>query len=201
MKRTTLKLTLTVCSLALTAAANADDKVLKQVIAPNNQSLDLPPVLAPNDGFNPQQVVINEPQLNLPQQAPVQVQQLVVDPTQPNQLAYFSPRLGCRFLIQPMFLPQFGNFLGARIVSEPELASPLRQLGLDEGDVITRLDGLPVTNVQELERHILDTGVRFIHAGEQVVHKGTMFINPHQFFVDPYNPGCNHQCGNVALRP
>lgn len=184
MKRTALTLTVTVCSLAMAASANAGGKVLKQVIAPNPQSIDVP---GPG-GFQGQ--------------APVQVQQLVVDPTQPNQLAYFSRKLGARFLVQQMYLPQFGNFWAARIVSEPEMNSPLRQLGLEQGDVITRLDGIPVMNTQELERHILDTGVRFIRAGGQNVFKGTMYINPQMVFVDPYNPGCNpHQCGTVALRP
>ena len=207
MQRVSLTLIVAAISLACSAAARAEEPGLVL-----NQALALPPVLEPNndalvESSTPRQVVINEPQLNVPQQPiqvqqPAQVQQLVIDPSQPNPLAYFSPRLGARFLIQPMFLPQFGNFMAARIVSVPEFGSPLLQLGLEEGDVITRLDGLPVVNLAELERHILETGVRFIRAGEQSVCQGTMFVNPHKFFVDPYSPGCDHHCHeNLALRP
>jgi hypothetical protein len=199
MKRTVLTLVVTVFGLALTTAALADDPV-QPGFAPNAAKLNLPPVLPPNDGAAAAPLVINPTGGGNPATsggAPV-TKQLVIDPTQPNQLAYYSPRLGARFLIQQMYLPQFGSFWAARIVSQPEFNSPLRQLGLDEGDVITRLDGLPVINTMELERHILQTGVRFIHAGEQVVHKGTMFINPGQYFVDPYNPVCNHP---VAINP
>lgn len=204
MRRFTFALVTVTFGLISTTAANAGEPALNLTVTPNDPSLNLPPVLAPNDAaaapVATRQVVINEPQLNVPQQ-PAQVQQLVIDPSQPNPLAYFSPRLGARFLIQPMFLPQFGNFTAARIVSVPEFGSPLLQLGLEEGDVITRLDGLPVVSLQELERHILETGVRFIRAGEQNVCKGTMFVDPHRLFFDPYSPGCNHNCNNLALRP
>ena len=195
MSRLTTSLAVAVLGLAV-SNVDAQNKVLKQVIAPNNESVDLPPVLAPNDN------AVAMPQPGVGNQTPAPAQ-LILDPSQPNQLAYFSPRLGARFLIQQMHLPQFGSFWAARIVSVPEFDSPLRQLGLDEGDVITRLDGIPVMNTRELERHILDTGVRFIKAGSQTVVRGTMFINPNRFFVDPYRPGCvgTPICGTTVLRP
>lgn len=183
----------------------------------NVAALDVPPVLPPNDGaalslgdsgsggrgLNQSEVKPVQPNLApataLPQAttpattaapaaAPVQVQELVIDPAQPNQLAYFSPRLGARFLIEPVSLPQYGSFLAARIVSQPAAGSPLSQLGLGAGDLITRLDGLPVHCTLELERHVLETGVRFIRVDDPHVCQGTMFIHPGMYFVDPYAP-------------
>jgi hypothetical protein len=102
-----------------------------------------------------------------------------------GQLAYFSPRLGARFVIQRITLPQHGTFNAARLVSEPEPDSPLLQIGLRQGDVITRLDGTPVTITRELERHILETTVRYIRAGKSTVQQGQVFIQQHHYFDDP----------------
>lgn len=237
MRRFTFPLSLTVCSLAVSIAASADDQVSLADAGPSlaagAAALDVPPVLPPNDAvaLGPQTANLDTPQLTAPQalqqvlaqpttpaqpqqlitptqpgvplQPGVPAQQLVIDPTQPNQLAYFSPRLGARFLIEQTSLPQFGMFWGARIVSEPAVNSPLRQLGLSEGDLLTRLDGLPVVSTLELERHILETGVRFIRAGEQHVCQDTMFVHPGMYFADPYAPVCPHTpgCGSLVLRP
>lgn len=102
-----------------------------------------------------------------------------------GQLAYFSPRLGARFVVQRISLPQHGTFTAARLVSEPEPGSPLLQIGLRQGDVITRLDGTPVTVTRELERHILETTVRYIRAGKSHVQQGQIFIRQHHYFDDP----------------
>jgi hypothetical protein len=135
---------------------------------------------------------------------PIQ-KELVVETVQPALPAYFSSRLGARFLMEEMFLPQFGRFTGARMVSEPLPGSPLLQLGLGEGDLITRLDGVPVIRIQELERHILGTGVRFIRAGEQTVCRGTMFVDPYAYFPPPDCPQSicplTGTCETMALRP
>jgi hypothetical protein len=194
MFRTTLSLTVLTAVLTAGQAAQAQNKFLKQVIAPQ------PQVIGPQFG-QPGPVLP-------PGQGAPQTKQLILDPTQPNQLAYFSPRLGARFLIEKMYMPQFGYFWGARIVSQPEWGSPLRQIGLGEGDVITRLDGVPVMNTNELERHILDTGVRSIKAGHDHVHRQTIYVNPNKFFQDPYavGPWCPHDhglgpWGNVAVQP
>jgi hypothetical protein len=211
--------------LVCRSAVHADDAVSLGNDGPslsaNAAALDVPPVLPPNDAAaggvatanldvpqisTPQplqQVIASPTQPVAPTSPGVAPQQLVIDPTQPNQLAYFSPRLGARFLIEQLSLPQFGLFWGARIVSEPAANSPLRQLGLGAGDVITRLDGLPLTSTLELERHILETGVRFLRAGEQHVCQGTMFVHPGMYFVDPYAPVCPHTpgCGSLVLRP
>ena len=62
---------------------------------------------------------------------------------------------------------------------------------------------LPVTSTQELERHVLDTGVRYIKTGTQQVIQAKMFIQPHKYFADPWAPNFPHQpgMGNVAVRP
>lgn len=179
MRRPIFTLAAAICTLSLNASADANGRVARQVLG------NSPQVVTQNGGGSGQSW------------------QLVVDPTQPNQLAYYSRRLGARFLVQQLYLPQFGHFWAARIVSEPAWDSPLRQLGLEEGDVITRLDGLPVTSTQELERHVLDTGVRYIKTGTQQVIQAKMFIQPHKYFADPWAPNFPHQpgMGNVAVRP
>ncbi len=60
--------------------------------------------------------------------------------------AYYSPTFRCHLVAQWMYIQQSGrpvNFWGARIVSLGH-DSPLRQLGLNPGDVITRLDGIQI---------------------------------------------------------
>ena len=142
----------------------------------------------------------------------VPLQQQIID-SQPFdrpgtvRLAYFSRRLGARFVVQKFYLPEFGSFFGARLVSEPEHGSPLRQLGLEQGDVITRLDGTPVTDTDELEKHILDTNVRYIRAGESRVRAATMIVSQFRQFRDPVNFDIvdrghhHHDHDRTALRP
>ncbi|MEZ6066979.1 MAG: hypothetical protein R3B90_15035 [Planctomycetaceae bacterium] len=128
---------------------------------------------------------------------PIETRQLILDPANPATLAYFSPRLGARFIVEQMFLPQFGAFVAVRLVSQPEPGSPLLQLGLQPGDVITRLDGLRADNLAELERHILQTSVRYIRTGTDCVHEDVIFIQPDFWFRDPLAsrpPVCNHTC-------
>jgi hypothetical protein len=218
MTRVPLTITVTLCSLACAAGARAQEGGALQLPPAETQTLNPSEPMPPGDGAPaaPAAALLGSPSgatapapatqpvpQALPGGAPeTPTPQLVIDPTQPNQLAYFSPRLGARFLIQPMFLPQFGQFFGARLVSLPEPGSPLLQLGLSEGDVITRLDGLPVRDTWELERHVFETSVRFIRDGEQVVRRGTMYICPHQFFRDRYAfPWEPVGCGRIVLRP
>lgn len=101
-----------------------------------------------------------------------------IDPNS-GRRAYHSERLGADFLIQKIRIAGFDSFWAARIVSRPESNSPLRQLGLDVGDVITRLDGVPLTNYEELERHIVETDVRYIRSGTSRVRRGEIYISPY----------------------
>jgi hypothetical protein len=52
----------------------------------------------------------------------------------------------------------------------------LNALGLTLGDVITRLDGIPVTNFAELDNHYDVTYVRYIKQGTIQVRNGTIYI-------------------------
>ena len=128
----------------------------------------------------------------------MKTRQLVVGNPFDNQLAYFSPRLGARFAIHTVQIPGFSPFRAARLVSRPEQGSPLAQLGLRQGDVITRLDGIPASNLQQLEQHILDTTVRFVRAGSQAVQEGTIMIDPGYLFQDPYSTADNSSGGPLA---
>ncbi len=100
--------------------------------------------------------------------------QLVDQAGQPS--AYYAWRLGAEFEIQTIQVPGY-VFRAARIVSEPEFGSPLNQLGLQVGDVITRLDGIPVTNYAELERHAYRTVVRYVKAGTINPRNGVIYIS------------------------
>lgn len=104
--------------------------------------------------------------------------------------AYYSPTLRGHFLAQWMFITHRGQrilFWGARIV-HIEHDSPLRQLGLNPGDVITRLDGIPIWRgmyrepgkpwqIVELENHFGRTEVRYILRGSNRVRIGDMMLD------------------------
>jgi len=103
---------------------------------------------------------------------------------------YYSPTLRGRFRAQWMFIRRGGsqvNFWGARVV-QLDYDSPVRQLGLAPGDVITRLDGLSIANgmfrqdggpwqIVELDNHFGRTEVRFIHRGSHQVRIGDMMLD------------------------
>jgi hypothetical protein len=104
--------------------------------------------------------------------------------------AYYSPTLRGRFWAQWMFILRGGsqvNFWGARVV-QLDYDSPVWQLGLAPGDVITRLDGLSIANgmfredggtwqIVELDNHFGRTEVRFIHRGSNQVRIGAMMLD------------------------
>lgn len=108
----------------------------------------------------------------------------------PPSGSYYSPTLRGRFRAQWMFIRRGGsqvNFWGARVV-QLDYDSPVRQLGLAPGDVITRLDGLSVANgmfrqdggtwqIVELDNHFGRTEVRFIHRGFNQVRIGDMMLD------------------------
>ncbi len=104
--------------------------------------------------------------------------------------AYYSPSLRGWFRAQWMFIRRGGsqvNFWGARVM-HLDYDSPVRQLGLAPGDVITRLDGLSIANgmfrqgggpwqIAELDNHFGRTEVRFIHRGSNQVRIGDMMLD------------------------
>ncbi|TWT95196.1 hypothetical protein Pla108_33390 [Botrimarina colliarenosi] len=118
---------------------------------------------------------------------------------------YESQRWRARFhLDEALQLPQFQGivFAGARIV-EIEEDSPLSQLGLKVGDVITRLDGTKIDTgrwpnqdgcywmMPQFERHYGLTTVRFVRSGTTQVVDQTVDLGarckPQRFPTLPGN--------------
>jgi len=119
----------------------------------------------------------------------------VVEEKPEDATVYSVPRLGevatyrsdvlkGNFLGKPMFVMLDGkqvSFRGARTVALDE-DSPLRKLGLQVGDVLTRLDGVTVDTekfvrnetwqMPELERHYGPTEVKWIKQGKHAVQVG-----------------------------
>jgi hypothetical protein len=113
--------------------------------------------------------------------------------------AYYSHTLRGHFRAQWMFINQRGRrvtFWGARILSL-DIDSPLRDLGLSPGDVITRLDGISIARnmlrenggpwqLVQMERHFGRTEVRYIHPGTNRVYVGDIMLDGH--WPDDPNP-------------
>jgi hypothetical protein len=107
---------------------------------------------------------------------------------------YYAQRLGAKLNLQWMSIPGF-TFWGARIIQlSPN--SPLNQLQLHPGDVITRLDGQKISDgkywigqnssngywaLPECELHFGHTEVRFIRSGEQQAQNGYVNLGHKQF--------------------
>ena len=102
-------------------------------------------------------------------------------PTQRKMLTggYFSQTLRCQFTVRTV---QFNGYTvrAARLVSNPEWGSPLRKLGLRQGDVIFRLDGVPVANNYELDNHYSWTTVRYSRQGVSQIENGKIYIDNQQ---------------------
>jgi len=107
---------------------------------------------------------------------------------------YYSANLHGFFRAEWMSLPVNGrvaSFWGARIASlQPD--SPLLSLGVRPGDVITRLDGLPISlgmfrteggpwQITQLENHFGATEVRFVIQGNPYVRVGQINIDNDDF--------------------
>jgi len=103
---------------------------------------------------------------------------------------YRSHTLRGNFRMQWMYIVQRGRmvtFWGARIISL-EADSPVWQLGVRPGDVLTRLDGIPLWrgmrrgrdgewDIPEMERHYGATEVRYIRQGQHIVRVGQMILD------------------------
>jgi hypothetical protein len=101
---------------------------------------------------------------------------------------YRSPTLHASFRAERMYIAPNGNyieFIGARILSlDP--TSPLLDLGVRVGDVITRLDGIEiwrgaynrngVWRLPEMENHFGSTDVRYIIHGQSRVRVGQIVL-------------------------
>lgn len=111
---------------------------------------------------------------------------------------YYSARLRAQFLLERMAIPGY-IFWGARITYlEPN--SPLRRIGLIEGDVVTRLDGIRIGRnkyyiqttpgagyyaLPQCERHHSNTQVRYIKTGTTTVRNGYTNLGPPSFPPPP----------------
>ena len=72
----------------------------------------------------------------------------------------YSPRLGISYRLVP-----YGGAAGAVLTEAPAPGSPMRQeqVELEPGDMITHLDGNPIADPAELERHRGQTSVQFVN--------------------------------------
>lgn len=89
---------------------------------------------------------------------------------------YYSNALRASVIVRSFV--RFGNqrFYGAVLASNPDFGSPLRDIGLRQGDIITRLDGIPVQDYQELENHYAETTVRYLRGVNGPIYNGTIYI-------------------------
>jgi len=87
----------------------------------------------------------------------------------------FSPKLGGIFRMEFIQIPDY-CFMAAQLTSDPLEGSPLHALGLQEGDVITRLGGTPVNEFDVLEQHEQEVEVRYIKAGTERVLLANVYI-------------------------
>jgi hypothetical protein len=95
----------------------------------------------------------------------------------------YSPKLGASFRIENMQIPGY-KFTAARLTSDPLPNSPLYNLGLRKGDVITRLDESPADTLAELERHDKNTSIRYIKTGTTKVLLANVYVPAHGNTLD-----------------
>lgn len=98
---------------------------------------------------------------------------------------YYSYRLQAQFRIEQVNIPGRGVFTAAKVLSvdpySPLAAARLfgpyaQQVRLEPGDVIFRLDNVPVTSNAELDGHILQTTIRFMDINTGRILDGEIFI-------------------------
>ncbi len=93
---------------------------------------------------------------------------------------YYSPRLRANFSIEP-----YGYYVTARLVTHPDYGSPLNQpqILLEAGDVIVRLDNMPLRNALQLEQHHSQTVVTFRNIRTGLLENRLVYLPP------PWNGG------------
>ena len=87
----------------------------------------------------------------------------------------FSPKMGALFRLEHMEIPGY-SFTAARLSHDPLEGSPLYELGLQKGDVITRVGGTPVDALEVLEQHEKEVGIRYIKADTTRVMLANIYI-------------------------
>jgi len=101
-----------------------------------------------------------------------------------------STHFGCELAIEPVRLANWGTFTCARLVSTPAPDSCLAGLGLVKGDLITRINGVRVTDTRHLNCSLGEFRCRYIRIRDGVVREalvnvGTEAALPPQLAGDP----------------
>jgi len=140
---------------------------------------------------------------------------LVEAPTPQHQIrqvatgSYYSPRLKARFVLQHMSIPGY-SFWGARIV-DLDHNSPLRRINLQLGDVVTRVDGIRISDgrfqkfdhytgtsvwqIPQMEKHYGRSHVRYIRSGRDHAHEDSVDLGPLHCKIHNPDP---HDHGGIA---
>ena len=87
----------------------------------------------------------------------------------------YSLKMGASFEIEYMQIPGY-CFMAARLMSDPVEGSPLYEFGLQAGDVITRLGGIPVDTLEVLETQEGNLEIRYIKSGSERVLLGNIYV-------------------------
>ena len=92
---------------------------------------------------------------------------------QDQKAGYYSPRLGIYYDALP-----YQEASAVRLLSDPVPGSPLRQeqIQLKRGDVIVRLDGVPLKGEGDVERHHGKTTVHYFSGGKGQVQIRYVFL-------------------------
>lgn len=105
-----------------------------------------------------------------------------------NTQQYRSGRLKAGFQLIRLSIPGY-RFFAAKIV-EMDADSPLREVGLDYGDYVTRLDGVRISTgkwwdsnqrvwrLPQMERHYGRTQVRYVKSGGRRAFNGYTNLGP-----------------------
>jgi len=117
-------------------------------------------------------------------ETPVIIERQVIVPDEPDEQeegllddgeGLFSLKMGASFTIESMQIPGCA-FTAARLTSDPVEGSPLHELGLQEGDALTRLGDTAVNELEVLEQKEGNMEIRYIKAGTTKVLLANVYI-------------------------
>lgn len=103
-----------------------------------------------------------QPQPYYPQPQPVYF------PPSPPQ---YAPNLGISYVFEPYF-----NTMCIRLTAYPTYGSPASMIGLQPGDRIVNLDGLPLNNPMDVQSHRWQTTVQYLHSNSMLPDTATVYI-------------------------
>lgn len=132
----------------------------------------------------PPVVVVEQPPVivekHIVVETPVIIDRQIIVPEKQEELqddneGLYSLKMGASFNLESMQIPGYA-FTAARLTSDPVEGSPLHELGLHEGDAITRLGGTAVNELEVLEQQEGNTEIRYIKAGTEKVLLANVYI-------------------------